>query len=352
MGKRPRPVPSTLRRRSTGDPEADARIEALLGLRPDHPETDLVRDMMVTAFKYLDSKAPRADARLVAAALREIRYATKVFAPFAEVRKVTMFGSARIQSGDPSYTMAVDFSRRLAEAGWMVITGAGPGIMQAGNEGAGRDRSFGVNIRLPFEQSANPAILGSDRLVTFRYFFTRKLFFVKESHAVVLFPGGFGTLDEGFEVLTLIQTGKTAPVPVVLLDKPGGDYWRRFSEFIDGVLRVRRLVSPEDICLYTITDDLDRAVHEVLHFYHSSRQVRDRFVVRMHREPSEADLKALHEDFASLLVPGKGGFEVVRGRAQGEEEPRPFHPPWRLVFPFDRRSYGLLRRLVDRVNKW
>jgi len=344
-----------LRRRTTGTAEADALIESIVALRPGHADADLVREMLVTSFKFFDSGASRGDLKQASTALRELRYATKVFAPFEEVRKVTMFGSARIGPGDPSYAMAVEFSRLVAEAGWMVITGAGPGIMQAGNEGAGRDRSFGVNIRLPFEQTANPAIVGSPRLVTFRYFFVRKLFFVKESHAIVLFPGGFGTLDEGFEVLTLIQTGKTSPVPVVLLDRPGGDYWKRFGEFVDGVLRQRGLVSPEDTSLITIVDSVDKAVHQVLHFYrnfHSCRHLKDRFLVRMHRRPSEEHLAAVAREFAPLLRPGAGTFEVHEGRARGEDPPMPFHPPWRLIFPFDQRSYGLLRRLIDRVNEW
>jgi uncharacterized protein (TIGR00730 family) len=355
MTDRGRSETGSPRRRTTGRDEADALIESLVALQADHPDADLVRDLLVTSYKFLDAGASRGDLKLASTALRELRYATKVFAPFEGVRKVSVFGSARIRPGDPSYAMAVEFTRMVAEAGWMVITGAGPGIMQAGNEGAGRDRSFGVNIRLPFEQSANPAIVGSPRLVTFRYFFVRKLFFVKESHAIVLFPGGFGTLDEGFEVLTLIQTGKTAPVPVVLLDRPGGDYWHRFAGFVDGVLRSRGLVSAEDTSLYTITDSVDRAVHEVLHFYrnyHSSRHLKGRMLIRLYRRPDEAQLAALATDFAGLLTPGAGGFEVHRGRARGEEEPGPFHPPWRLLFPFDRRSCGLLRRLVDRVNQW
>src|SRR5690349_12563730 len=179
--------------------------------------------MMTTTMKFLESGASRAAMRLANTALKEMRYATKVFAPFEGIRKATIFGSARIHAGDPSYAMAAEFSRRMAAAGWMIITGAGPGIMQAGNEGAGREKSFGVNIRLPFEQSANPAIEGSPHLITFRYFFVRKLYFVKESSAIILFPGGFGTLDEGAEVLTLIQTGKTQLVPVVMVDAPGGD---------------------------------------------------------------------------------------------------------------------------------
>ena len=343
------------RRYATGRPTVDSAIDALLAPRADHPAAEYVRQMITTSMKFLDAGASRAAVRQANTALKEIRYATKVFAPFEGVRKATMFGSARLSRGDPSYSMAVEFSRRLAAAGWMVITGAGPGIMQAGNEGAGRDRSFGVNIRLPFEQAANPAIEGSPHLVTFRYFFVRKLFFVKESHAIVLFPGGFGTLDEGAETLTLIQTGKTCPVPVVMLDPPGGDYWKRIHAFFEEVLRARGLVSAEDLSLYRVTDSVDTAVEECLGFYrnfHSGRHLRDLYLLRMQRPPDAKELETLQRDFRGLLAPGKGGFEVVRGRARGEDPlPQP-EPPWRLSFPFDKRSYGRLRLLIDRVNTW
>ena len=351
----PAKSPAPRKRRRTGRPDVDAAIEALVALRADHPDVEFAQQMVVTAMKYLDSGASRGDIRLAATALREMRYATKIFSPFAHVRKATMFGSARIGPEDPSYRMAVEFSRRIADAGWMIITGAGPGIMQAGNEGAGRTRSFGVNIRLPFEQSANPAVLGSPNLITFKYFFARKLFFLKQSHAIVLFPGGFGTLDEGAEALTLIQTGKTSPVPVVMLDPPGVDYWRNVHRFFEKDLLGRGLVSPGDLDLYLVTDSVERAVEEVLGFYrnyHSSRHLHDAFLVRMHRAPSPDQLAALDRDFRDLLMGGRGGFEVVAGRARGEEPPDPSSPPWRLVFPFDRRSQGKLRALINRVNSW
>ncbi len=343
------------KRHRTGRRDLDAAIEALVSLRADHPDVEYAHQMVVTAMKYLESGASRADIRQAATALREMRYATKIFSPFAHVRKATIFGSARIGPGDPSYRMAVEFSRRMAEAGWMIITGAGPGIMQAGNEGAGRERSFGVNIRLPFEQSANPAVVGSPHLITFKYFFARKLFFVKQSHAIVLFPGGFGTLDEGAEALTLIQTGKTSPVPVVMLDPPGVGYWLSVRRLFEKELRDRGLISPEDLDLFLVTDSMDRAVEEVLGFYrnyHSSRHLPDAFLVRMHRAPAHESLRELDRDFAGILRDGKGRFEVVRGRARGEDPVDPAAPPWRLVFPFDKRSYGNLRKLIDRVNTW
>lgn len=339
----------------TGDAAVDEAIEALVALRADHPHIDLVREMVVTAMKFLDAGGDRGDVRQANTAFKELRYATKVFSPFAAVHKVSIFGSARLQKPDPSYAQAVAFSRRMADAGWMIITGAGPGIMQAGNEGAGRNRSFGVNIRLPFEQSANPEVVGSPNLITFRYFFTRKLFFLRESHAIVLFPGGFGTLDEGTETLTLIQTGKAEPIPVVMIDHPGGDYWKSVEAMFARQLRDRGLISPEDMDLFLVTDSIEEAVEEVLGYYanyHSSRHLGDRFMVRMLRPPGEEELAALHEEFAAILRPGEGGFEVRRGRVRGEGDPVPGEPPWRLHFPFDRRSFGRLRGLVDRVNEW
>jgi uncharacterized protein (TIGR00730 family) len=349
------PKPLRRDRGSTGRPDDDRLLDALFAAHGANPDSDLSREMVVTSLRFLDSGASRGDLRLASAALRELRYATKVFAPYEGVRKVTMFGSARTPPSDPCYGMATEFGRRAAEAGWMVITGAGPGIMHAGHEGAGRDRSFGVNIRLPFEQTANPAISGSPRLVTFRYFFVRKLFFVKESHAIALFPGGFGTLDELFEVLTLVQTGKSPPVPIVLVDRPGGDYWSRFLSFVDEVLTARGLVSPDDRSLLTLVDSAEAAAREMLSFYrnfHSSRFVKDRFLMRIHRAPSESQLAALGKEFAALLRPGAGGFEVHRGTASGECAQGPFAPNWRLLFPFDRQSTALLRRLIARVNEW
>jgi len=339
----------------TGDAEVDAAVDALLSHRADHPQADLVREMVVTCMKFLDAGGDRGDLKQMNAALKELRYATKVFSPHSGARKVSIFGSARMSPDTASYGQAVEFSRRMADAGWMVITGAGPGIMQAGNEGAGPERSFGVNIRLPFEQSANAVVVDSPHLVTFKYFFTRKLFFVKESHAVVLFPGGFGTLDEGMEALTLIQTGKTEPVPVVLCDDSGEDYWQSLDVFFREELLRRGLISPEDLHLYRLTDSVDGAVEEVLRFYsnyHSSRHMRDRFLVRLHRPPPAGALEELRRDFRWMFPRGEGAFEVREGRIEGEGPAPPGDPPFRLLFPFDRRSYGRLRQFIDRINTW
>src|SRR5205807_3514490 len=227
----------------------------------------LVQQLKETADKLIRDQTNRGDVKLLSTALKELRYAFKVFAPYKNRRKVTVFGSARIGAEHPAYKEAVEFSRRVAEAGYMVITGAASGIMEAGHVGAGRENSIGVNILLPFEQEANPIIAGDVKLMHLKYFFTRKLLFVKESDAVALFPGGFGTQDEGFEVLTLVQTGKSHLFPIVFVDEPGGDYWRRWQTYIEEVLLPRRMISPADLALYKITDSVEEAVAEIQQFY-------------------------------------------------------------------------------------
>ncbi|HKB35500.1 MAG TPA: LOG family protein, partial [Gemmataceae bacterium] len=227
----------------------------------------LVQQMRETADKLIRDHAPRGDVKLLNTALKELRYSFKVFAPYRQMRKVTIFGSARLTADHPAYQQAVEFSRRIAEAGYMVITGAASGIMEAGHVGAGRERSIGVNILLPFEQEANPVIRGDLKLMHLRYFFTRKLLFIKEADAVALFPGGFGTQDEGFEALTLVQTGKSHLFPIVMVDEPGGDYWTQWEHYVRNVLLARNLISPADMSLFKVTDSVDAAVAEVLNFY-------------------------------------------------------------------------------------
>src|SRR5271167_4408528 len=236
----------------------------------------LVQQIKETADKLIRDQANRGDIKLLSTALKELRYAFKIFNPYRQRRKVTVFGSARLPADHPAYQQAVAFSRKMAEAGFMVITGAASGIMEAGHVGAGRENSIGVNILLPFEQDANAVIAGDTKLMHLKYFFTRKLLFVKESDAVALFPGGFGTLDEGFEVLTLVQTGKSHLFPIVLVDAPGGDYWTLWQRYIVDVLVARHLISPSDLALYKITDSVTEAVAEIHHFYrvyHSMRYV-------------------------------------------------------------------------------
>jgi len=279
-----------------------------------------------------------------------MRYAFKLFAPFAQVRKVTIFGSARTQPSRLEYQQALEFGRKIAAAGFMVITGAGGGIMQAGHEGAGPEKSFGVNIRLPWEQTANPVIREDKKLVTFKYFFTRKLIFIRHSDAIALFPGGFGTMDEGYEALTLMQTGKSQLMPLVLIDRPGGTYWKTWDKYVREHLLRDQVISPDDLNLYQITDDTDQAVKMITRFYrnfHSTRFVKEAFVVRLKYAPSDSALAALNEDFADIIL----GQPIQRIGPTPEEIADDDHPELpRISFGFNRHDYGRLRQLIDVLN--
>ena len=342
------------RRYELPDPSLNAELEGLLERfqarfgSSESPES--LRQLMVTALRLVTDGATRADLLLVSNALKELRHAFRVFAPYEPIRKVAVFGSARTAPGSPDWVAAERFAERIVHENWMVITGAGPGIMEAAQGGAGRQASFGVNIRLPFEQQANPIILGDAKLINFRYFFTRKLVFVKEAHAIVLFPGGFGTHDEGFEALTLIQTGRSEIVPVVFFDAPGGSYWRDWCAYVDSHLRERGLIDASDMSLFRVTDDVDVAVREVVDFYrnyHSSRFVRDLLVLRLRVAPDDAELAALNRDFADLLVDGAIERSAALPEEAGEDPDLP-----RLALRFDRRRVGRLRVLIDRINGW
>ncbi len=312
--------------------------------------SDFVRQILASGVRLVSDRTARADLALLNSALKELRHAFRVFAPFAHVRKVSVFGSARTRPDQPAWTQAHRFAQRIVEEGWMVITGAGSGIMGAAQGGAGRQASFGVNIRLPFEQEANPTIAGDSKLINFRYFFTRKVVFVKESHAIALFPGGFGTHDEGFEALTLIQTGKSEIVPVVFIDSPGGSYWRDWERWLRSHLLEGGLVSEEDFHLFRITDDVEEAVSEIQNFYsnyHSSRYVDDLLVMRVQRAPSEEQLVALNEEFADVVTRGRIEVTGALEREEGEAADLP-----RVTLGFDRRSMGRLRKLIDRLNSF
>ncbi len=310
-----------------------------------------VNELIATAQQLLSDGASVGDLKLATGALREMREAFKVFAAYRGVRKVSTFGSARTHTGDPVFKLAEEFARRIADCGYMVITGAGPGIMEACQRGAGRARSFGVNIRLPQEQQANTIISGDPKLMSFRYFFARKLFFLKEADAVVLFPGGFGTHDEGFETLTLLQTGKTQPIPLLLLDRPRGTYWRTWQRYVEEHILRRRMISRDDLALYKVTDNVDAAVDEITGFYrvyHSSRYVRDRFVIRLTHTIPEDRVRALAEEFRDITV---DGVIEQRGALSAErDEAGILHLP-RLVLRFDRMQFGRLRMLIDRLNQ-
>ncbi len=310
-----------------------------------------VQQIKETADKLIRDGANRGDVKLLSTALKELRYCFKVFAAYRTRRKATVFGSARLPLDHPACLAAVEFGRRLAEAGFMVITGAANGIMEAGHVGAGREESIGINILLPFEQEANTIIAGDVKLMHLKYFFTRKLLFVKESDAVALFPGGFGTLDEGYEVLTLVQTGKSHLFPIVMVDEPGGDYWKRWLEFVENVLVARRLIAPQDLALFKVTDSVDEAASEVLDFYriyHSMRYVRQDLVLRLQKPLSPALLESIRIEFADII---RGGtFEQTAALPAEATDPHLAHLP-RLVFRFDRRSMGRLRMLIDLINR-
>ena len=318
--------------------------------RPRRRNDDLIERIKESAENLSRDGSTRGDLKIVSRALRELRYAFKVFTPYRWRRKVTVFGSARTRQEEPTYQQAVELGREMALRDWMVITGAAAGIMEAGHRGAGREHSMGLNIMLPFEQEANPVIAGDDKLVNMKYFFTRKLMFVKECDALICLPGGFGTLDEALEVLTLLQTGKRELVPVVLLDAPGGNYWKRFDEFIQDCLLSAGMISHEDLHLYKVTDSVEETVEEVLSFYdvfHSMRFVRDKLVLRLLQEVEEEQLKQWNQCFGDIIV--EGVIERSEALPEEEDEPELKELP-RLTLSFNRRNLGRLRFLIDAIN--
>ncbi|HUA65029.1 MAG TPA: LOG family protein, partial [Alphaproteobacteria bacterium] len=280
-------------KKPVADPELQMRIHELIQYKGGGYNEGDVGDIIENALKLLADVRDSGDVRIIKIALRELRYAFRLFAPYIGKRKVTIFGSARLPESAPEYRQAVEFGRKISQAGFMVITGAGSGIMQAGHEGAGPAKSFGVNIRLPWEQVANPVIAEDKKLVTFRYFFTRKLIFIRHSDALVLFPGGFGTFDEGYEALTLMQTGKSQLMPLVLVDKPGGTFWKTWDTNVREQLLKAKLISPPDVNLYQITDNVDGAVDIITRFYanfHSTRFVKELLVIRLKKSPPSSAL--------------------------------------------------------------
>ncbi|MFB2769114.1 LOG family protein [Pelatocladus sp. BLCC-F211] len=308
-----------------------------------------IQQALATIVRLAESEVDRLDWKIMSAALIDMERGFELFHDYRHVRKVTIFGSARLSPESPEYHMAVDFARYVTQLGFMVMTGGGGGIMQAGHEGAGRENSFGLNIQLPFEQQANPIIEGDPKLIHFKYFFTRKLFLLKESDAVALFPGGFGTQDEAFECMTLSQTGKFGPVPVVLIDRPGGGYWRAWSEYIDKQLVQNGLVSPEDPSLYTVTDDLVVACNAITRFYqvyHSSRYVGDRLVIRLRTNLSDAEVEQLNADFSDILVTGR----IEKSQALPQEGQDETLELPRLVLYFNQRDLGRLYQMIAVIN--
>lgn len=335
------------------DPAVADAIDALLAHAPGPRNRDLLQELLTTVMQLPgEPGVQRGELKIIASALRDFAWSFGVFGQHRESRKISVFGSARTPPDSPLYAHARDFAAAAAARGYMVITGAGPGIMQAGNEGATRANSFGVSIALPFEAAANPVIDGDPKLVHFKYFFTRKLSFVKESHAIVLFPGGFGTLDEGFESLTLLQTGKCDPVPVILMDLPDGSYWQSWERYVRENLLARGLISSYDRNLYRYTSDIEKAIDEIERFYrcyHSLRYVGNLTILRLKRPPSDALLALLNERYADLLAEGR--FERMSEPHPAERnEPEAIRALPRIGFRFVQRSFGRLRRLIDEIN--
>lgn len=330
--------------------EIDALIDQLVAKAEEVHHAGLVREMIISALKAGQETSYLADLKMLNNTMKEMRYTNKVFSPYRHRKKVTIFGSARTEPSEPIYQTCVQFSRELAARGYMIITGGGGGIMQAGNEGAGSENSFAVNIRLPFEQSPNTVMARNPRLVTYKYFFNRKVAFVKESDAISVFPGGFGTLDEAMEVFTLIQTGKTSPKPLVLVDDESG-YWDRWFEFIKAALLVRGLISGEDFSLFTITKSVEEAVQVIEEFYrnyHSLRFVDGLLVIRLNKKLSDGEIAELESEFPELLRPGSR-MERSGPLPEESDEPDLLELP-RLVMKFDHQHYGLLMAFIRKVN--
>lgn len=329
----------------------DVMTDQLMDLAGSLRHPDLVREMILAALKAGQENEKRHDLKLMNTTLKEMRFTAKVFAPYRQVKKVTVFGSARTRLDEPIYRLARLFGRRLADAGYMVITGGGGGIMQAANEGAGPEHSFGVNIQLPFEQRPNPVLRGNPRLVTYKYFFNRKVAFLKEAQAIALFPGGFGTLDEAMETLTLIQTGKRAPLPLVLVDEPGGTYWTRWIRFLEDELLADGYLSESDFHLFERVDSVEAAVDRIDRFYkryHSLRYVEGKMVLRLSSELKPEDVMRMEKKFSDILT-SQGGMYLSGALLAEADEPDLAHLQ-RLVVDFNRQDFGRLRQLIDEIN--
>jgi hypothetical protein len=317
----------------------------------DCPDRDVLADLMVAITRLARDGAGRGDLKLLTNSFKELRYAFKVFAPYKDIRKVSIFGSSRTRPDDPDYVQAVAFARRIRERRWMVITGAGDGIMGAGQRGAGRSGSFGVAIRLPHEQKTNVVIADDPKLVNFKYFFTRKILFLKAASAVALFPGGFGTQDEGFEALTMIQTGKTALMPLVMIDAPGGTYWQHWRTYLKAELLHNGMINEEDMNLFKLTDDIDEAVDEITGFYrryHSMRYVGPLLMLRLSSPLPPEALERLNDTYGAILTGGRIEQRLQPLEEEGEDAEYPGLP--RLILAFNRKDAGTLRLMVDDIN--
>ncbi|MBE0599668.1 MAG: TIGR00730 family Rossman fold protein [Desulfuromonadales bacterium] len=332
--------------------ELDELIDDLMRMAGAH-HPGIIREMIISALKAGQETDYLADLKLMRTTMKEMRYTNKVFGPFRDRKKVTIFGSARTLPDEPIYRKCVEFSRLLADRGYMVITGGGGGIMQAGNEGAGAENSFAVNIRLPFEQETNPVMEKSRNVIIYKYFFNRKVAFLKEAQAIALFPGGFGTLDEAMEALTLIQTGKSPPIPLVLIDDDNGDYWEPWFKFCRDTLLRRGLISGEDFSLFTITRDPVEAVQNIDDFYriyHSQRFVGTTLVIRLNRAITPEQVETLEGEFGEIITPGSR-LQITGALPEEQDQPDLLNLP-RLIFEFNHFSYGLLKAFIRRLNSF
>ena len=335
---------------SRSNSEIDQIISRLFELSGDIHHPEIIREMILSSLKVGQEIDYLADLKLINRTLREMRFTAKVFGPYRHKKKVTVFGSARTAPDEVMYQKCVRFSRLLVDKGYMIITGGGPGIMQAGNEGAGSENSFAVNIRLPFEQAPNPVMLRNPRLITYKYFFNRKVAFVKEADAVAVFPGGFGTLDEAMEVFTLVQTGKTSPKPLILIDDADG-YWEQFLDFVKESLLVKGFISGEDFSIFTITKDEHEAAEVIETFYrvyHSMRFIDHRLVIRLNKKLTAAQIATLEEEFPELI---KDNDHIICCGMFPEEIDEPdLADLARISLHFDHHHYGLLLAFIHRIN--
>jgi uncharacterized protein (TIGR00730 family) len=330
----------------------DQVIQELIGLLGDIPRPEIVREMIIASLKAGQEDDGAVDLKLMNNSLKEMRFTAKAFGPYRHTRKVAVFGSARTRPEETIYKMAISLGQKLAATGYMAITGGGPGIMQAVHEGAGSEYSFGVNIRLPFEQKTNPVIEGNPKSITYKYFFNRKVAFLKESDAIVVFPGGFGTLDEGMEALTLVQTGKRNPVPILLVDKPGGTYWKKWAEFVEETILSQGNISKSDLALFERIDSTDDAVESIKRFYsryHSLRYIGNLLVIRLRSGISQHKVEDLKSRFSEILRP-QGEIYLSGPLPEEKNEPEIKDLP-RLLLDFDRKHFGGLKALIDSINR-
>ncbi|OGW83606.1 MAG: Rossman fold protein, TIGR00730 family [Omnitrophica bacterium RIFCSPLOWO2_01_FULL_45_10] len=334
-----------------GDEAIDSAISEL-AKKISSPENErLLREILTTAVKLGRESNDKGDLKLVNNALKELRHSFRIFAPYRDVKKVIIFGSARSKKTSAEYKMAEEFTKKLTQKGYMIVTGGGSGVMEAGNKGAEAGKEFALNIRLPFEQKPNPYIDEKDKIINFKYFFIRKLIFVKETDATALFPGGFGTHDEGFEMLTLIQTGKSKPRPIVLMEPKGSAYWDAWKRYVTEHLLKNSFIAKEDLNLFHIAETADEAIKFIEDFYrvyNSIRYVSGLTVMRLNKEISEKTMRLINKEFKDILASGK----IRRSPPTNKEiEERECLNLPRIVMNFNMCNYGRLCEMIHVINR-